>query len=79
MSYITKNISRYIKNKGFNLSKISRETDIPYSALQASLYSNERNRSLRDDELVKLCIFLNVDPRQFADKDELESGAQKRR
>lgn len=69
MSYITENISRYIKSKGFNLSKVSRETGISYQSLYSSLYDGERNRSLRDDELVKLCIFLNVDPRDFADKE----------
>lgn len=77
MSYITENISRYIRNKGYNLSKISRETNIPYQALQSSLYSTERNRSLRDDELVKLCIFLNVDPRRFAD-EPADASAERR-
>lgn len=68
MSYITDNISQYVKRKGFNLSKISRETGISYRSLYSSLYDDERRRSLRDDELVKLCIFLNVDPREFAIK-----------
>ena len=72
MSIVTENISKYVKGKGFNLSKVSRETGISYQALHSSLYDSERNRSLRDDELVKLCIFLDVDPREFAEMEQVK-------
>lgn len=73
MSVVTKNLSRYIKDKGFNLSKMSRDTGVPYSALYSSLCDEERERSLRDDELVAVCGFLGVNPMDFADNPEKEA------
>lgn len=68
MGATTKNLARYVKEKGFNLSKLSRSTGIPYSALYASLCGSDRERSLRDDELIAVCAFLNVNPMEFAGK-----------
>lgn len=66
MSVVTKNISRYIKEKGFNLSKMSRDTGVPYSALYSSLCDESRERSLRDDELIAICEFISANPMDFA-------------
>ena len=59
-------VSNYIRTKGINLSKISRDTGISYMALYDSLMNNERNRDLRDEEFLEVCGFLGVDPRDFA-------------
>lgn len=66
MSIVTQKMSRYVKERGFNLSMISRSTGISYSALYESLYSSKRDRSLRDDELIAVCKFLGVNPMDFA-------------
>lgn len=39
-------------------------------ALYDSLLNDERKRDLRDEEFLKVCDFLGVDPRDFADKEE---------
>lgn len=70
MSFVTNNIARYVKDKGFNISKISRETGIPYSALYSSLCDEERKRSLRDDEFVAICRFLCINPMDFTDNPD---------
>lgn len=75
MSYVTKNLSRYVKEKGFNLSEMSRKTGVLYSALYTSLMDDERNRSLRDDELLLICSFLGVNPMDFAESGE-EKGVE---
>lgn len=70
MSCITKSVSRYVKEKRINITGMSRDTGVPYSALYASLCDEERGRSLRDDELVAVCRFLGVNPMDFADESE---------
>jgi len=57
-----------MKEKGFNLSEVARRTGLDYRSLYASLYSKESERDLRAEELIPLCIFLNVDPRKFAEQ-----------
>ena len=74
MSFVTDNVSRYIRSKGINLSKMSRDTGIPYAALYASLNDESRERDLRDDEFIKVCMFIGVNPMDFADKPEKEVG-----
>lgn len=66
MSIVTKNLSKYVKDKGFNLAKMSRDTGIPYPALYCSLF-NDGKRSLRDNELIAVCRFIGVNPMDFAD------------
>lgn len=66
MSCVTKNVAEFVKEKGFNLSKMARDTGVSYSALYASLYGTERNRSLRDDEFLAICRFMHVNPMDFA-------------
>ena len=65
MSTITNNISQYIKDRGINVSKMSRELGIPYISLYNSLLNPSSERTLRDIEFMKICYFLDVDPRLF--------------
>lgn len=69
MSKITENVSKYVKQKGINLSKMARDTGLSYSALYNSLMDTDRERDLRDYEFMGVCFFLGVDPREFADKE----------
>lgn len=64
---ISRRIGAYMKDRGFNLSEVARKTGLDYQSLYASLYDDKRDRDLRTEELIPLCIFLNVDPRDFAD------------
>lgn len=66
---ISRRIGIYMKEKGFNLSEVARRTGLDYQSLYASLYSKESERDLRTEELIPLCIFLNVDPRRFAEQE----------
>lgn len=63
---ISKKIGQYMKDRGFNLAEVARKTNLDYNSLYVSLYDDGRNRDLRTEELIPLCIFLNVDPREFA-------------
>ncbi len=64
---ISKKIGAYMRDRGFNLSEVARKTGLDYPSLYASLYDDSRERDLRTEELIPLCIFLNIDPREFAD------------
>lgn len=66
MSSVTKNVANYVNSMGINISKMSRDTGIPYGQLIVSLRHNDRDRSLRDDELIAICSFLGVNPMDFA-------------
>ena len=68
MSAVTENISQYVRNKGINISKMSRDTGVSYMALYDSLLNTERQRDLRDSEFLCVFFFLGVDPRDFAEK-----------
>ena len=70
MDIPTRNLSRYVKEKGFNLSKLSRETGIPYVSLYNSLINESRDRDLRSGEFIDICAFLGVNPMDFVDKPE---------
>lgn len=67
---IAKNIGIYMKQRGINLSEASRQTGVSYQALYASLYDENSNRDLRSEELISLCMFLEVDPMDFAKKEK---------
>lgn len=67
----TKNLSAYIKKAGINLSKMARDTGLPYMALYDSLINDSRDRDLRVGEFFLICKFLEVDPRIFAEKGEV--------
>lgn len=62
------NLARYIKGRAINLSDMSRQTGISYMSLYNSLFNENSERQLKARELVAVCIFLGVDPRDFADK-----------
>lgn len=64
---VTKNIERYVKKKGINLSAMSRSTGLPYNSLYASLGSKTRKRELSADEAVLVCKFLDMRVEDFAD------------
>ncbi|MEZ3443616.1 MAG: helix-turn-helix transcriptional regulator [Lachnospiraceae bacterium] len=66
---VTKNLAQYTKDKAVNLSAMSRATGISYACLYASLGEKGRNRPLSIDEAILVCKFLEVDPRDFADKE----------
>lgn len=68
---VSKNLALYIKKKGINVSAMSRATGIDRGKLHMSLsetVDDTKRRPLKDDELVKVCIYLDVDPRDFADE-----------
>jgi len=66
----TRNLRKYVQNKGFNLSEISRKTKIPYMALYDSLMNDKRDRDLRVGEFLALCNHLELNPMDFAEKPE---------
>lgn len=74
MDIPTRNLGRYVRDKGFNLSELSRKTGVPYMALYDSLINEKRDRSLRVDEYLKVCNHLELDPMDFAEGPE-EKGA----
>lgn len=65
MDRATKRVSEYVRQKGFNLSEISRRTGLPYMVLYDSLMNEKRDRDLRVDEFLRLCDHLDVNPMQF--------------
>ena len=65
-------IGAYIKNKGINLSVMARETRIPYMSLYDSFLNTKKKRPIRGQELVDVCMFLGINPIDFADKKEGE-------
>lgn len=69
---LEKNIASYIKEKAINLSEMSRQTGINYAALYDSLFNKDKNRQLRGRELVAICVFLGVNPMDFAEEPEKE-------
>lgn len=66
----TRNLGRYVQDKGINITNMARLTGIPYGALYDSLLSTKRKRDLRLGEALTICEFLGVDPMEFADKEE---------
>ena len=69
MSVVTEKVSEYVKNKGINLSKLSRNTNIQYMDIYNSLANPKRNRDLKDYELIRICKFLEVNPMDFAEDE----------
>lgn len=65
---VTKNIAKYIKDIGVNISELSRKTGIPYCSLYASLCdASGRERELRANELTDICYVLKINPMDFAE------------
>lgn len=67
---MSKRIGTYMRSKGYNLKEVSKLTGLNYQLLYDSLYS-PKERELRANELIPLCVFLEIDPRMFADKEEV--------
>lgn len=70
---VTKNLSAYVDKMGINLSAMARATGIKRGILHASLstaMNEDKRRPLRDDELIKICKFLDVNPMDFAAKED---------
>lgn len=63
---VTKNIAKYVKDMGINLSDLSRKTGVAYSSLYASLGEKGRGRELQADELTNICFVLHINPMDFA-------------
>lgn len=72
MSVVTDRVSDYVRKRGINIAKMFRDTKISYMALYDSLTNSERLLDLRDEEFLRVCMFLGIDPRDFADKSEKE-------
>ena len=65
-SSVTQNVADYVNRLGISLSQMSRETGLAYGILRASLAERPtRNRSLRDDEFILICKYLEKDPLDF--------------
>lgn len=65
---LEENISNYVKNKGIALSVMARQTGIPYMSLYDSLMNDRKSRQLRGQELIKVCVFLDINPMDFAEQ-----------
>ena len=74
---LEKNIAEHIKSKGINLSAMSRETKIPYMSLYDSFFNVNRERPIKGKELISICVFLGVNPMDFADKKSEETTETK--
>lgn len=66
MDIPTRNLSKYVCDKGISLKKMANATGISYWALYDSLLNSSRNRDLRLGEALEICAFLGVDPMDFA-------------
>ncbi len=62
---VTKKIGKYLRESKVNLSKLSRDTGIPYNLLYASAWDKKRVRELRVDEFLSICVVLAVNPMEF--------------
>lgn len=70
MDVPTRNLRKYVKSKGINLTNMAKSTGISYGSLYDSLLSSKRERDLRLGEALAVCAFLGVDPMDFADKEK---------
>ncbi len=64
MDHTTKALSRYISERGVQMSTISEATKIPYASLWGSLSKNG-SRPLRADEFLAVCHFIGKSPFDF--------------
>lgn len=63
---ITERVGEYLKENKVNLSELSRETEIPYNLLYASVWDKNRIRELRVDEFFSICEALGISSEIFA-------------
>lgn len=73
----TRNLGKYVRDKGINVTKLSKSIGISYWALFDSLLNPGKERDLRLGEALAVCAFLDVDPMDFADEPGV--GAQEGR
>lgn len=64
----TERVAQYVSEKGIKVSALSRGTGIPDGILRRSLCRKERD--LRAGEFLKICVFLEKEPLEFAVTDE---------
>ena len=62
MDACTKAVAQYIEEKCMSISAISQKTGIPRGILYRCF---DGRRKLRADEFMKICEFLEIDPRVF--------------
>lgn len=65
MDYATAKLRGQIQEKGISIAKIAKNTGFPYSALWGSL--SEGTRTLRADEFLSVCAFLEKNPAEYRD------------
>lgn len=71
MSAVTENVAKFVREKGINLTKLSKGTNIEYCAIYDSLGNSGRGRDLKDEEFVRICRFIGKNPMDFAESNEL--------
>lgn len=65
---LEKNIASFVKERGINLSAMARQTGISYMALYDSLMNESKQRTLKGQELIEICRFLEINPMIFAER-----------
>lgn len=73
---ITENIGDYLRRKRINLTELSRKTGIHYNTLYASVWDRSRRRDLRANELMSICVVLDIDPMDFVHYDTKDTAAK---
>lgn len=73
---ITKNIGDYLRRKHINLTELSKKTGIHYSRLYASVWDRSRRRDLRANELMSICVVLDINPMDFIQDDTNDFAAE---
>jgi hypothetical protein len=66
--YSTKAVAHYVKNKGIQIKVLAKGTGISVNVLYRAL--NDEARSLRADEFLAVCGFIEKDPIEFMKKKE---------
>lgn len=74
---ITRKVGDFLTESRTNLSELSRKTGIPYRMLYASVWNRKRTRELRANELMSICVALNVNPMDFVDNKDDKEEMQK--
>lgn len=70
MDKATKALAKVVDDRGITVRHLSKETGIPEYTLYKSLSLQHNNtRSLRGDELIKLCKVLNLNPMTLTKPD----------
>ncbi|MGM9915872.1 helix-turn-helix domain-containing protein [Anaerotignum sp.] len=70
MDIPTRNLGRYVKEKGVNITRMSEETGIAYTVLYDSLLHKNRDRDLRIGEYFAICKFLEKNPMDFMEEEK---------